>query len=265
MSNLDDFIIHSQYPVQKVVWAYEGTFEPSNPYWKEEIIGGLPYDHLCVPLPASLDLMSLLLDGVWTIDDWQTSYPMNTLGRIGGMANDGGGWSLKSEYGSASFWFENGTSWVVSLVGGSDYGGTIRFRVWAYLKESDWQSGATEKTSSTLAQIFQKNTNLAQLNMVAEVGKVLADGETWTYYHNLGFTPLVKFWARTPTDSRQTPYGIADETFTAGRISFVVGITSLANDLRIDSQKIEITSHRTEYSEIPVDYLMRIYNYGTAL
>lgn len=262
---LDNFITHSSMPVQKVVWAYEGTFEPSNPYWTEDIISGLTYTHLCVPFPESLDPMSLLLDGVWTIDDWQTSYPMNTLGRIGGMHDHGGGWSLKSEYGSASFWAVDGTFSVVSLAGSSDYGGTIKFRVWAYLKESDWQSGTTEKTSSTLAQIFQKNTNLAQLNLVAEVGKVLADGETWTYYHNLGFTPLVKFWARTPTDSRQTPYGIADETFSAGRIAYVVGMTSLQNDLKIDSQKIEITSHRLEYSEIPVDYLMRIYNYGTAL
>lgn len=258
---LDNFITHSSMPVQKVVWAYEGTYDSSDPHWTEEDVGGLPYQHIKIPFANTLAPDSLLLDGIWTADDWQTAYTINTTGRVGGWFYDGGAWTLKTESLSAYLWdYTN-----ISVHAYNDYGATMKFRVWAYLKESDWQSSTTDKTADELASLFQKDTRLAQLNMIAEIEHEIPNRTTWTYYHNLGFRPLVRVWMTAPFSDSMVAFTLADEYFNGVDDDITISQIVRNCTLKIDNEKIEIYSENPNSDTYNSTYLIRIYNYGASV
>lgn len=250
---LDNFITHSSLPVQKIIWAYEGTYDASNPYYS--------YGQINIPIDTqNTDYKSILIDGIWTSDNWTTSYLLQSRGRVG-TRMVGGLYTLKQEYMNASVNSAN-----IVLQNYTDYGDTMKFRVWAYLKESDSSSQALEYTSAELANSFQKTTSLAQLNLIDEIEQYVPNGTTWTYTHNLGFRPLVRVWRATAQESGgviyTTPYILATNFYPATNIQ---GFTPVggAPTLVVDSTKIQLKSDDTTYSP-PLDtqFLIRIYNYA---
>lgn len=260
MSNLNDFIIHSQYPVEKIIWTAEGQNDSTNPNWQSFSWGGYVFE----PFDDNIDYQNLLVDGVWTNDNWTTQYPIESNSKPMGYVDAGGSYILSLDFAGAwvvpkGFVYDTYTTThpcVIITGTQSDSDRVIQYRYWAYLIESDWSSNTTTKTAGSLAHSLQKNTNLAQLNMISENVLKLQDRETKVLYHNLGFRPLCKIWkkwgsANTWNKDLQT---ITDTTIGS----------LIQNQITIDSEKITIYAQDDSQHQ-EQDFLIRIFNYDIAV
>lgn len=266
MSNLDDFIIHSQYPVEKTVWTAEGVNDQTNPHWHETDWGGLVFE----PFPDELNFNNILIDGVWTNDDWQTSYRIASNSKVMGYYETGGSYSLDYDWLDVSPFPKGVDVWgyvlptnCMAFFGGSSTGQrTLKYKVWAYMAESDWESSTTTKTAETLAYKLQKDTRLAQLNMVSESILQVPLDQTRVLYHNLGFRPFCKMWCRSIyADEGASGWGANLYDITGIPLSSSL----IRNSITIDSEKITITAHDEndpEHLPLRYDFLIRIYNYA---
>lgn len=249
---LDDFITHSQYPQEKIVWAYEGVVDNTNPYWDANWDYGI-----FVPVPDTLNADDILLDGVWTNDDWTTSYPIGTPSRVYGWYQDEQSFYQDYDEANASvvkpqpYWVDYNAFYANCS---SSANKTIQVRLWAYLISSDMASSVNWKTSEQLARSLQKTTALAQLNMISENIIVVHDDETIILHHNLGFKPLCKIWEKwqsgTWTISAPTFNIIADEPDTNLNITIT--------DTTIAIHAIDIYGEGNSRT-----FAVRLYNYAT--
>lgn len=263
MSLLDSFIVNSDYPADKIVWTAEGTADSSNPYW-EDVFGGVVLE----PIPDSLDWRTILIDGVWTNDNWETQYPINTNSRVMGYINNGSG-SYTVEFDEVdidimpkvqilSFRFE----YQCAMISGRAYGGrTLKYRLWAYVMESDWNSYSDMKTAETLASKLQLNTDLAQLNMISETVISVPSGQTRTLHHNLGFRPYCKIWRKSDAIvlSGEDAWNI-NNLYTV----FNPNNQYRLNKITIDEEKVTIYAEDA-YNGDDQNFLIRIYNYAIPL
>lgn len=248
---LDDFITHSHYPQEKIVWAYEGVVDNTNPYWNPVWDYGL-----FIPIPIELDANNVLLDGIWTTDNWLTSYPINANGRVYGWIEEDGSYYQDFDNVSASVMF-NAFSivsypifYVQPSVGDNR---TAKVRLWAYITASDTLSHTNTQTSSQLAHSLQKTTQLAQMNMVSENVIVVPDGGTETLFHNLGFRPFVRVWKKNPDGGWRR---------NSTTISVVGGVPNYNERITTDSQTITIYATDPYGAGEAQEYLVRIYSYG---
>lgn len=251
---LDNFITHSSLPMQKIVWAYEGdvTIDPLT-------ASGTVH----IPLSTVNLLTPFLIDGIWTSDNWNSSYSINSAGKID---NGGGGGVIAQPYSEnarAILTVQiNADSTITRIIGFSAYSkftNLVKYRLWLYLKESATSIDTVSHTASQLANSFQKTTNLAQLNMVDEISVTIHDGSDWTYTHNLGFRPLVKIWHALGG----TPYTLATQF---NPLSTAQSPISGEPTLIVDDTKIYIRADDNTYSYHPdSDFVIRIYNYGMPL
>lgn len=252
MSNLDDFIIHSQYPVEKIVWTAEGVSDSTNPNWHNTSWGGRVFE----PIDDSLDYLNVLIDGIWSDDDWQTQYQLE-------------GYNEKSQSVSAIV-LPRGTDFDgyilptnCVLLGGSasDESLHLKYKLWAYLRESDWGSSITEKTAETLAYRLQKDTRLAQLNLISENFIHVPNTTTQTIYHNLGYRPFCKIWQRFVFQGEPSEWSKYLWTLTTNDTESQF----IQNNIIIDSEKITISvddRSTQEYQAEAQDFIVRIYNYA---
>lgn len=196
---LNNMIVDSRYPVEKIVWADEGAIDNSNPHWGQTLFG----EGVVFPIPEGMDYQNILLDGIWTNNDWRSAYPMNTSSPILGWWQDPETSSYRWYTDSAGCSIQpitlGSTSVQMVVSGEADSGQQLKYRVWAYLKEDATNNYTLDKTSEQLAHSFQKNTSIAQLNIVSEIVLSVGDRQTITYQHNLGFRPFCKIWWRYET------------------------------------------------------------------
>ena len=262
MSNIDDFIIHSQYPVEKIVWTAEGDNGSSNPHWQHTNFG----DWVIIPFDDNIDWKNFLIDGVWTNDNWATQYPLGGNSKPMGYEDIGGSYSVKYDWLSSTTipkgidffgYIPDHPSVAVSGTR-SDPQTSIQYRLWAYLVESDWTSNTTEKTAETLAHSLQKNTSLAQLNMISENIIHLENKETKVLYHNLGFRPLCKIWQKWG-DSSSWSKDLNTKTYSEA------GYSLIENQITIDEEKITIYAQDDNTPSLAQDFLIRIFNYDIAV
>lgn len=264
MSNLDDFIIHSQYPVEKIVWTAEGNLDSTNPNWHEvEGWGGRVFE----PLPESLNWQNLLVDGLFSFDDWQTAFVLDSDSKpVYISQNDEVGfvWVSANTWAKGFDFFGYILPTNCAIFSGDNSntaGRTLKYKIWAYLVESDWESSTTTKTAETLAYKLQKDTRLAQLNMLSENNVKVPNNSTKVLYHNLGFRPFCKIWCRTWKDGAESQWSkiLYTTTLTPATYSLI------NNTITIDNEKITITTNdqsEQEYRSDDFEYLIRIYNYA---
>lgn len=255
---LDSFITHSHYPQEKIIWAYEGEISPSNPYWRDDIY--ILNEGLAIPVPENFVVENILVDGIWSIDDWATSYLIGTTSEIYGWEDEGGG-VYHSRYDSAYAGVVNlrpPLSYTPYFYAGADItsGAIAKIRFWAYLANSDTQSYTIGQTASQLAHDLQKTTALAQMNLISENVLSIPDGSTEVLYHNLGFRPYCKIWRRQDLNWGYTEWG-TDLSLKTGSPS-----SSDNNILVIDDTKIKITAEDPFHLGKTQDFLIRIYNYA---
>lgn len=258
---LDSFITHSSMPVQKIIWAYEGTYNEDNPYWTEDDeFLGIRWTHVKIPIDGEIDMGSFLIDGIWTSDDWATSYPAGFDGKVGGWGYDDGSWSQMSE--GLDVYVGNN---YVSVRAFSDWDDEIKFRLWAYMKETDFDSNAPQSnTAQILANNFQKTTDMAQLNLVAEIEHEMTGGSTWTYNHNLGFRPLARVWYKAKLGEETSPYQIMTDFYVGDEPE---GYRVFTPTFSINEKqfRIQLPEIPEEYGADAYTYLVRLYNYDTTI
>lgn len=255
----DNFIVNTNYPAEKIVWTAEGVCNSTNPYWIN-VLGGSVFE----PLEDSLTIETLLIDGVWSNDNWTTQYPIGTNSRIQGYKQSSGG-SYTAEFDNLTADVFMGGTQILSFTvpynsivvrSRSDSGNTIKYRLWAYVQESDWQSFGTSKTAETLAHSLQLNTNLAHLNLVSEQVVRVPSGQAVTLNHNLGYRPYCKMWRK----AGETALG---NTWMKNNLYTVFDPSNEynLNKITIDSNKITIYAEDV-YSGETQDFLIRIFNYA---
>lgn len=260
--SIDSFIVNSNCPAEKIIWTAEGTLDSNNPYWRQDIGG-----RILIPIEQSIAVESFLIDGVWTNDNWRTQYPINTNSRImGWRPMSGGGYSMDYDvtyaevYPTGAEFFQYTIPFQSVIVHGkSDSGRALKYRLWAYLMESDWESYSSTKTAETLSHSLQLDTRLAHLNMVSESILAVPNRQTVALYHNLGFRPYCKIWCR------NGGYAIGN-TWRKNNLFTVFDPSNqyALNKITIDSQKITIYAEDA-YSSDEQDFLIRIFNYAIPL
>ena len=259
MTNLDQFIIHSAYPVEKIVWTAEGVFDSTNPYWFDWL-GGYVFE----PISDEIEPRDILIDGVWTNDGWQNQYPINVDIIRGYEGGHGQGYSTDNDAIYATIFVEGlrlfSDEYVVPYqcvgIKGSTATGTIQYRLWAYMVESAWNTQAISRTAETLAHSFQKDTRLAQLNMISENILTIPSGQTATIHHNLGFRPYCKMWRRLGSYLDGGTWQKNDM-----RTVFDMANPYDKNKITIDSNNITIYAE-DNYDGGAQDFLIRIFNYA---
>lgn len=263
MSLLDSFIVNSDYPADKIVWTAEGVADSTNPYW-QDVFGGVVLE----PIPESLNWRNILIDGVWTNDNWETQYPINTNSRVMGyIGSSSQGYSVEFDNVGA-YILPRGvevltfrTDCQCAMISESTYHGrTAKYRLWAYVTESDWASYSSAKTAETLASKLQLNTDLAQLNMISETVVSVPSGQTRTLYHNLGFRPYCKMWCKTDGTGLfgESSWG-RNSLMTVDRPNSTLNLNKIA----IDEEKITIYAEDSD--GVVQHFLIRIYNYAIPL
>lgn len=189
--NLNNFIVNSNYPNQKLIFVYEGEYSPSDPYWDTNYLAPNVGTHIKIPLDDGIVFSDVLIDGIWTTDNWKTSYPLNSGGKYGEYVSKGSTYLLNERM-EAMHYDEHSISITASTDDGQS---NYKFRVWLYLLEPSDNSSTNRKTSEQLSSSLQKDTRLAQLNVISEIKATVAQGQTYVYRHNLGFKPYIKYWA----------------------------------------------------------------------
>lgn len=256
--SVDSFIVSSEYPAEKIVWTAEGTCDSSNPHWKNVLSG-----YVFEPIDDSLAIESVLVDGVWSNDNWNTQYPINTNSRIQGYTQTGGSWT--ADYDDLSAFVYAGGSQIfsytvpyncVALNATSDSGNLIKYRLWAYVEESDWNTYSATKTAETLSHSLQLDTRLAHLNMISEQIMSVPSGQTKTFVHNLGFRPYCKMWTRVGGY-------MAGNAWAKNDLHTIFEPTNPynLNKITIDTQNITIYAEDA-YGGDTQDFLIRIFNYA---
>lgn len=257
MSLSDTFITNSDFPVDKIVWTAEGVIGQSNPYWNNFLGGGV-----LEPISDSTPPSHILIDGAWTNDNWATQYPIDTNSRVRGYVQNGG--SYTADFDEMSAGVMPGGAQVLSytvpyqcvfISGRSTSGRTLKYRLWAYILESAWGDRTPEKTAETLASKLQKNSSLAQLNMVAEATLSAPSDSTVVYAHNLGYRPYCKIWINRK--------GLFNETIWRRNDLYTVfdpSSTFALNKITIDSQNVTIYAKDADGDM--QNFLIRIYNYA---
>ena len=248
---LDDFITHSDYPMEKIIWAYEAIIDSNNEYWGDALGDGL-----YIPVPRTIKASNLLLDGVWTTDNWQTSYPINTNGRVFGWKEDDGTYYTSYDMVSAGvitnvYTITEPTIMVNASV---DSVGTPKVRLFAYLTASDTTSTVEDSTASQLAYSLQKNTELAQLNLLSENDIIVPANTDKIIYHGLGFRPFCTIWKRNNQGTWSKNTWIA---------SVESGVEMVDSTITITEGQIKIHAYDIYGDGDSQEFLIRIFNYAT--
>lgn len=237
MSNPNNFVITSEYPSDKVVWFDEGVADSSNPYWNYEEV----FPYIKIPTTGVNSSNQLLIDGVWTTDDWVTCSPI-TSEIIYKPIRLLGSYTLQVDRVECQPDIYEGYIYFRPV---SESGNTIKYRLWGYYPEDNRELISQNKTAQQQYGGLQKNSDLNYSKILAEAKLVARVGETAVYRHNLGYKPLIQAWIGSETITEQT-YGLTPYNGWYG-------------DLRVTDTTIEWT-YTAEF-EPTSQCLVRIYSY----
>ena len=246
---LSDFIIHSQFPLEKIVWTYETTVDSSDPYWNED------WRSLFIPIPDTFNPENLLVDGVWSMDDFRTTYPINTPSKVKGWYEEDYSYYLDVDKVdvSTSMGFLGLFDFPFIYVSPDVRSSSPKVRLWAYLISSDMASKTNARTAEDISYKLVKNTNLAQLNMISENQLIVPAKSESVIHHNLGFRPFCRIWKGNAQN------GWAKLSINTSIVSDTPEIEDI---ITITSDSISIYNNdRYGYGENE-KFIVRIYNYA---
>lgn len=176
---LNRFIFNSDYPIDKVVWLYEGSATSPATAGASESTDINLYDILKNNEPV-------FLQGVYTVDDWQTAYMLGVNQvTIDPYKNVSGGvsWGNWPYSSTATITFSSRTVYSVKL--------PIKYRIWGIIREDTRSAAEYGKNSSLMKSklTFNSENNYPRLykDGIAQAGDVIE--------HNMGRVPFVEWWA----------------------------------------------------------------------
>ena len=185
MSDARNFLITSEYPTDKIVWLYEGQTTTDQ------------YGSFSVEIPHNMGA-TIFATGIWTIDDWGTTYNSSTT------LHSGQSYSRYSLLASDSTQvYFNG--FCEDNDGNELIGATLKFRFWGFFNEAETQNKFADATASASSNKFIKDSRLGYPKLFMEGYADATDG-TKTIYHNLGFVPFVEIWYQTDNKWYQVDY-----------------------------------------------------------
>lgn len=234
---LDHFIFNSDYPVDKIVWLYEGQYTTPS---------GNTIQNIYIPIQELLNSKyTIFIKGAVTVDDWATSIMIGTR------------YSRSGKNASVSMNWESGTNARIHL--SSDLRSypskTAKYRLWGVVRDDIQQAVDYPKNSSTSKAKLIFNTELNYPRLYKD--GVAMSGET--VEHNLGKIPYVDYWYISKYPSTITPASLSTSWSYAPGGHFGNAITSeptiRATDKTLTFRQIVVNGNETR----DLYYYYRIY------
>lgn len=173
MASLDNFVLDSRHPMEKVA----GMFEFS----------ATAQSGLSASFANSVGV-ALLLDGQYSfVEDFSVAYPITA-------------WDIDRNFQLAFLTCTNSQI----TIDATGYGGSmpIYFRLWGFLPED--YSASVQRTGSISQYPFTINSRKNYMKVFKNGRLTIQDGSSATIAHNLGFVPFARVWEG--TNSRWTLY-----------------------------------------------------------
>ena len=163
--NLSNFQFNTDYPVDKIVWMWEGNVSPST----SELV--IPHHLGAVPF----------CQGVLSPDDWRTTYPSGTTVL-----------AESQQYSVLSFSVRSDGNNVYVYYYGDD-AAPAKVRLWGVFNEAETWNIEAPGTSVSPGGNFIFNSEFKYPNLAFE-GEVGPSDSPAVISHNLGYVPYVDVW-----------------------------------------------------------------------
>ena len=199
MSNAKNFLLNTDYPLDKIVYMTEGEWTPSG------FDSETGQASKIIPVPTGIDAPHMVL-GEWSDDDWETSYPL-------GASKYQGGWYQRD---SQSLLYEKSTrvnsygysgetimqqadtnGFTINI--SSSYSTKVKYRAYVIIPE-EYQNADVSPTAS-ISNPLVLNTKDNYPKLFEDRIIQLTANTPVTVHHNLGFKPFVRAWGSTVGDS----------------------------------------------------------------
>lgn len=170
------FIFNSDFPVDKIIWLKQGEVKMNA--W------GSTGDN---PIQIAHNIgAQIYVNGVWTIDDWNTTYNFNAE-RVDGQ-------------GLVYYSFLSATNSTVYLSGAHASGAnkTFKYHIWAFAEEEATKGLEAKATAGQSANKLVLSTDYSYPMLVRE-GKASPDT---TITHSLDEIPYVEVWGNDPYNNQ---------------------------------------------------------------
>lgn len=177
MANLNNYIINSDYPMEKVAWVFETSGTTSSS-------GSSTIAAQTTLTRTNPTGTPLLLDGIYSFDNWASAYPISCGDR--------------DRYWEFVQLRSTSEEILISFVG---YSTSLPFKVrlWGFIPE-DYPDGNAPKTDTASNYPFTIDTSKNYMN-IYKTGRVTASSPSpATVSHNLGYMPFVRIWRGSNTN-----------------------------------------------------------------
>lgn len=159
------FVFNSDYPIDKVAWMQEGEVDVEYEAFYAEWAFDLPTPLFC--------------QGIWSLDNWQTTWNMNILDPTGQT------YEVYSELTSGN----HGVVWFAFAP--AQYK-KAQYRIWGFLSEEDAKDVDMPPTRPLSKQPFIFNSDYKYPQIIYE--GMVDDRDGFRVQHNLGYPPMVEVW-----------------------------------------------------------------------
>lgn len=216
----DKFILNSDYPIDKIVWLKEGE--------KKMNASGSTGDN---PIEITHNMgVQVYVTGVWTIDDWQTTYTFNA-DRV-----DGQGYLYQSVLGSTD------AKVYVFAAHASGANKQFKYRIWGFMHE-DATKGIEAKATAGYGMNRLVFSTDYEYPMLYKEGTA---SPNTVITHSLGVIPYVDIWGKSSYGDHRYSLVTDDQfgqTYGTGEL------------IKITDSTITISSDTSQYN----GYYYRIY------
>lgn len=169
MANPNNFLLDSDYPMDKIVFLGEFEIEITS-------LGEYGYAPFYEVIPHHLGAIPFC-NGVFSIDNWQTTY------QVGAAIVEG-------DFAPKTFNLGSDAN-NIYISGTIDQIGTLKARVWGVFDESTTLGTVADPTSGVTDFILNSDYNYPRL---VKNGLIDATEGTSTVNHNLGYVPFCDVW-----------------------------------------------------------------------
>lgn len=168
MAVLDHFLFNSDYPTDKIAFAYTGTMTINK-----------TFQPMIVPVDTGISTL-LYAEGDYKVSGSNRIRPLNAF-------------SGESIIGSLVSYMNNGKCYIAPYwisTDSSNINKTIEFRIWGFYDEASAKNINMSKTASVAKPVLVFNSDENYPRFIGD--GFISQGQTYT--HNLGYIPLVKTW-----------------------------------------------------------------------
>lgn len=191
MSSPNNFLLNTEYPIDKIVYMNEGSWTPTS--FDPETGMATGFQEYETGINATN-----FVCGEWSEDDFATSFPIGTL-------VNGGYYQQTPE--SLAYGVAKGVEAYCGFgglrIGCQNYASkTLRYRFYVLISEADWEAECEKTAGLSNRLVLDTRENYPKLFEDRIIR--LTEGQTFTVNHNLGFRPFVRAWAGWGEDDPKT-------------------------------------------------------------